>query len=358
MRILVIMLLPIGDTLFATPALHALRTHYPDARITALTYSTNSGILRNNPDVDEILLWPTRDLWPGFRAVGRLFLQLRRLRAEIAVEFSNYNLWLSMMAGVPRRVEMQLPRLWWALPWAGREWRKSHAVEHYSDTVERLGVRVEDRALRIYPTEEEHRRAGEWLSRHRVGEGDLLVAMHPGGEGLWGRKRWGVEGFARVADGLAQTLGARIVIMGGKDESELAAQLAWQTEAPLINAAGQTTLGETAALAARCHLFIGNDSSPLHIAAAMGTPVVGIYGPTDPRSYRPWVPGGRDGVDYAVVRSPLSCAHRFPLVGGITIASWLRVLRCPALEAIDPAQVLSAAIGLLEARGVGMKRDA
>jgi len=347
MRILVMLLLPIGDTLFATPAIHALRRHYPKAHITALAYPTNSGILRNNPDLDEILLWPTREQWQGIRGLARLFTRLRRGHFDLAVEFSNYNWWLSKLTGAYERVEMRLPSFWWIRPGAGREWRKHHAVEHYADVVRQRGIAVTDMRLRIFPTQEERGKASLWLERHRVEPGELLVAMHPGGEGLWGRKRWGVEGFARVADGLSEQLGARIVIMGGKDDAPLAAELAWRTRTHIINAAGQTTLGETAALAARCALFVGSDSSPLHIASAMGTRVVGIYGPTDPRSYHPWVPGGREGIDYAVVRSPLACAHKFPLVGGITLVGWFRVLRCPAMAAITPGTVLASALGVL-----------
>jgi len=79
----------------------------------------------------------------------------------------------------------------------------------------------------------------------------------------------------------------------------------------------------------------------------MGVKSVAIHGLTDPRSYHPWIPGGKDGVDYAVVRSPLFCAHRFPLIGGITVATWASILSCPALEAINPQQVLEAALALL-----------
>ena len=347
-RILIMALLPIGDTLFTTPALHALRLRYPSASITALVYPTNKGILRSNPDIDNFLEWPTRDVWPGFRQVVGLFWKLRRAHFDLAVEFSNYNLWVSKLAGVPQRTEMHLPHFWWILPGAGREWRKRHAVEHYSDVVRRLGIPVEDTRLRIYPNADEEARAQGWLDRSRIEPGDLLIAMHPGGEGLWGKKRWPVERFAQVADGLSDALGARIVIMGGKDEAYLAADLASRTRANIINAAGQTTLGETAALAKRCALFIGNDSSPLHMAVAVGTPVVAIHGLTDPRSYHPWVPGGKDGVDYVVVRSPLHCAHRFPLIGGITVAKWFSLFRCPALEAIEPEQVLRAALSLID----------
>ncbi|HKP52091.1 MAG TPA: glycosyltransferase family 9 protein [Chloroflexia bacterium] len=347
MRILIMALLPIGDTLFATPAIHALRKRYPGAHITALTYPTNKGILRSNPDIDDFLAWPTREAWPGMRNVLKLFWRLRRARFDLSVEFSNYNLWIARLAGIGERTEMNLPRFWWGLPGAGHEWRKHHAVEHYSDIVRRIGIPVEELRLRLYPDAEEEARAQGWLDRHRIEEGELLIAMHPGGEGLWGRKRWPVERFAEVADGLCGKLGARIVIMGGKDEAHLAAELAARTHANIINAVGQTTLGETAALTRRCTLFIGNDSSPLHMAVAMGTRVVAIHGLTDPRSYHPWVPGGKEGVDYAIVRSPLPCAHRFPLVGGITIPAWFTILRCPALEAIKPQQVLDAALSLL-----------
>jgi ADP-heptose:LPS heptosyltransferase len=137
--------------------------------------------------------------------------------------------------------------------------------------------------------------------------------------------------------------------MGGKDDAALAAEIARRTHAPVIDVTGQTTLGETAALIRRCTVFLGNDSSPLHIAAAVGTPAVGIYGVTDPRSYRPWVPGGEPGVDYAVVRSNHPCSGRFPLAGGITLPTWIPILLCPALKHITPAQVLEATLAVARA---------
>jgi len=335
--------------LFTTPAVRALREQYPDAHITALAYPTNVGIIQNNPDIDDILLWPTRESWPGFLAVARLYLTIRERRYDLAVEFCSYIEWVVRWGRIPRHAGMNMPSFWWLLPWAGVKWRRKHAVDHYADVVRRLGVPVEDMHLLIHPSDEERLKAERWLERYRVSPGEMLVGIHPGGEGLWGRKKWSVQGFAQVADGLFDRLGARIMLMGGKEDAPLAAEIASMTRAPVINATGQTTLGETAALASLCHLFVGNDSSPLHIAAAAGTKVVGIYGVTDPRSYRPWVPDGREGCDYAVVRSPLSCGNRFSFVGGRTLPSWLSCLACPALEAITPGQVLDAALGLLSA---------
>jgi heptosyltransferase-2 len=347
MRILLLLLLPIGDTLFTTPALHALRNKYPGARITAVVYPTNAGILRSNSDIDELLYWPTRQTWPGLAGVLRLFRTIRRARFDLVVEFSSYIGWVAMLCGIRPRVSIRMPRFWWIKPGAGREWRKHHAVEHYADVVRKLGIPVEEMDLRIEPSADEERRAQSWLDRYEVAPGETLVGIHPGGEGLWGRKQWGVANFAAVATGLYDRLGARVILMGGKEDATLAAEIASRTTAHIINATGQTTLGETAALIKRCALFVGNDSSPLHIAAASGTPVVGIYGITDPRSYHPWVPGGTDGCDYAVVRSNLPCACRFSLVGGITVPASISCLLCPALGTIKPAHVLDSCLQLL-----------
>ena len=140
MRILLLTLLPIGDTLFATPAMHALRIRYPRARIVALAYPTHSGILRSNPDIDEIILWPTRQTWAGVRGAIGVLTQLRRERFHLAAEFSNYSWWITRVSGIRRRTEMDLPRFWWIRPGAGKSWRKKHAVEHYADVVRKVGI--------------------------------------------------------------------------------------------------------------------------------------------------------------------------------------------------------------------------
>ncbi|MDQ5822909.1 MAG: glycosyltransferase family 9 protein [Chloroflexota bacterium] len=350
MRILVMLLLPIGDTLFATPAVHALRVRYPGARITALVYPTNKGILDNNPDIDDFLLWPTQATWPGLVAVVGLFSKLRRARFDLAIEFTNYVWWVTWLSGIQRRSALKLPKMWWLLPSAGVRWRRRHAVEHFSGPVRRLGIPVEDMRLRIEPSAADRARVMGWLDEYGVKPGDLLVGMHAGGAAGWGRKRWEAAGFSQVAGELSGRFGAWIMLMGGKSDAPTSAEIARRSNARIINVTGQTTLGEAAALAARCSLFIGNDSSLLHIAAASGTCVVGLYGLSDPRSYRPWVPGGREWINYAVVRSSLPCSCCFTFPGGITLAAWLRCLLCPGMKAITPERVLEAAERLLQNR--------
>src|SRR5436305_2502086 len=100
MRILIFSLLPIGDTLFTTPAVHALRNRYPDAHITALVYPTNAGVLRSNPDINEFVYWPTRQNWPGLGGVLRLFWTLRRAHFDLAMEFCSYIMWVTFLSGI------------------------------------------------------------------------------------------------------------------------------------------------------------------------------------------------------------------------------------------------------------------
>ena len=348
-NILVVALLPIGDTLFATPAIHAVRRRYPRARVTALTYPTNGGILSANPDVDEICFAPTRARPTTPALFGGMIRDLRATRFDLVLEFSSVNYGLRAWGGARRYAGMRLPWLWFIRPGAGREWRRRHAVEHYADVPRRVGIPVEDWRLRVYATPGELAACDQLLRDNGIAPGERVIGIHPGGEGLWGRKQWGARGFAEVAGRLHARFGVKIVVLGGKEDAPLAAEVARAGSAPVLNLAGQTTLGETAALAARCALFIGNDSSPLHIAVAAGTRAVGIYGITDPRSYRPWVPGGVDGRDYAVVLSPDPCAGCFPLIGGITLPAWIPCLRCDALKSVTADQVMAAAAPLLAA---------
>jgi ADP-heptose:LPS heptosyltransferase len=349
-KILVVTLLPIGDTLFTTPALHALRLHHPQAHIVVLAYPMNRGILIANPDVDEIWLAPTREAERPAQHLLALMRKVRSAAFDLLVQFSYYDNGLRYWSGIPRGSHMRLPALWWLRPGAGRKWRQYHAVQHYATVVRRLGIPIRDWRLRMYATLDEIAACDQLLHDHGVRPDEPVIGLHPGGEGLGGKKQWSPAGFAEVADGLYRQFGVKILVLGGKEDARAAAEVAAASAAPVLNLAGQTTLGATAAIAARCALFIGNDSSPLHIALTAGTRVVGIYGITDPHSYHPWLPGGVEGRDYAIVRSAAPCAGCYPLLGGATLLEQAACTRCDALSAITPDQVLAAAVPLLEAR--------
>ena len=336
--ILLLLLLPIGDTLFATPTVRALRRSYPHARIVAMAYPTNAGILEANPDIDRLILHPTSRTWPGPVAYLRFLWGLHRARFDLLVQFGPAQWWLSQLVR-PRRIRRLDFRFWqWFVPLGSRPWRTRHATDSYASLLipaERL--HLPPAPVLTCGAADRVRVAGLLAAR-----GDRpLIAVHPGGEGFRGMKRWPVERFVSVASDLAARYQASVVVLGGADELDLAHRFASQVPEALV-LAGRLNLGETIAVLERCLLFIGNDSAPLHMAAAVGIPTVGIFGPTSTANFQP------RGAQVRVVRSGLPCSPCFHFVGShpVWAGSRCRVPSC--LHALPATAVLAAAGDLLE----------
>jgi ADP-heptose:LPS heptosyltransferase len=285
-------MLPIGDTLFVTPTLRALRTRYPDAQITALAYASNAPLLRTAASASEVVEMPA---FHGVRSAAEYAHLLGRLRHEtydVAVDFTSPAFkWIGMGAGIARRTYMKFDRGWWLLPGRHEAWRGMHATRLYYECAAELDLppwdAVDHRPWVDVP-EPAHEEAAAFLARAGVGQPQRpVVAMHPGGKGLRGHKRWDPQRFAHVADALHARWGADIVLVGGRDEQPLESEVAGRTACPVVRAAGQLSLLGTTALLTRSDLFIGNDSSLLHLAACQGTPYVGIFGPTALANFQP-----------------------------------------------------------------------
>jgi lipopolysaccharide heptosyltransferase II len=263
----------LGDVLASTAVLDALRRRYPRARIDYATSPYSAPALTGNPDVSGTIA-------PTVRA-------LRRGRYDVAIvlERSPAAGMLPWLAGIPIRVgPNNLSRgfahnLRVACPPDRSE------AEIGLDCVAALDVRVAGARPKFCPSPTDTARAAALLP-----EGGWL-AMAPGGGVNPGMqllaKRWPAERFAAIADRLCGERGLRTVLLGGPGDEPSAAAVAASAKHPPLDLAGSTTLGETAALIQRCRLFLGNDSAALFLAAAVGTPWVGIYGPSDPLRHRP-----------------------------------------------------------------------
>ncbi len=349
--ILLLAMLPIGDTLLVTPTIRALRRRYPRARIVALAHARSAPVLRQLPTVDEVLVLPTGPDWAGPAALIELVKRLRARRLAAAVDFTSpaYK-WIPFLAGVPVRTYMKLDRLWWLLPGQHRRWRETHAAEHYYACAAELDLppwEEVDHRVDLYLPEEAQREASRLLAE-AVGpaDGKPLVCLHPGGAGMAGLKRWPAARFAQTAERLAERYGATIILLGGPDERELADGVAAAMRARAVVAAGKLSLLGSMALIAQADLFVGNDSSLLHAAAALGTRYVGIFGPTGRANFRP-IPA-YPGQGVLVEPSP-PCGEPTYFVGGRP--RWWRPscrARCAALLALPTGPVLAAAERLLE----------
>jgi lipopolysaccharide heptosyltransferase II len=343
----------LGDILFLTPALRALRAAQPGARITALTGPWGRAALQDNPDLDAVETCP----FPGFARQPKanllapyrlLFKQARALRGRgfdtaVVLRFDHWwGAWLAAAAGIPRRVGYDRsetrPFLTQALPYtAGR-----HEVEQNGALLAALsgpGAAWELGPTRFAIAEGDRTWVDGWLQGRGLQPGAPLVAVHAGAGAAV--KLWPTTAWARVADALAEEHDARILLTGSAEERDLTRSIAETMTHPAFDAAGQTTLGQLAALLERCTLVLGSDSGPLHLAVAAGPPTVHLYGPVAADTFGPWGDPARHIV--LTTRWPCAPCNRLDWTPDV-----LAQHRC--LADIAPEQVLGSAQRLLHER--------
>ena len=313
-RILLIRPDHLGDVLLATPAMRALRALRPNAEIHALTGPWSAEVLETCEAVDQVLTIP----FPGFSRAPNPNLRspyelawdtgrkLRLLRYSAALILRPDHWWGALaawLAGIPVRIGYALPDVE-AFLTQRVPFQRGHAVEQNAWLVERLtGATLErdDLVLRYTVAGDDRAWTEHFLSEAGVRADVRLIVLHAGAGTaikLWEPQRW-----ATVADRLARQSAAKIVLTGSEAEIPLARAIAaHMTETPII-VAGETSAGTLAALLERAALALGPDSGPLHLAAAVGTPTVALFGPADPDEFRPWGPLAR----HLVLTTDIGC---------------------------------------------------
>lgn len=309
-RILVIRPDHMGDLLFVTPALRTLRQRYPDAHITALVGPWGVPVLSNNPHIDEIVSLPfpgfSRQPKPSFwQPYALLRCRARQMRGRFDLAFIlRFDHWwgalLAYLAGVPQRVGYAVPEvtpfLSHAMPYtAGRhEVEQNLRLVNWDPLSERRPTHPHQQSLAVdYPLE--FQVAEQTLAWGRdVLQNTRPIAIHPGAGAAV--KLWQVERWATVADALANETDAQILLTGSAAEYSLCVEIAAHMETEARVMAGKTALDQLAAIQAECRLVLGLDSGPLHLAVAMGTPTVHLFGPVDRAAFGPWGPPARHAV--------------------------------------------------------------
>jgi len=355
-RILLIRPDHIGDLLLFTPAIRALRQALPGAHLTGMVGPWGEAVLQHNPHLDEILLCP----FPGFtrqpkgswlapyRTLWRWARELQQGRFDLAIILRFDHWWgalLAYLGGIPIRVGYSYPEsgpfLTDTLPCTSGRHEVQHNLALVQHTLARFGydtgtvASVDPRSAPLeFPVQEKDRQWVEsYLADRIVSPEQQLVAIHPGAGAAV--KLWRNEAWSQVADALAARWPLRVVITGSRSELDLAWSVYAGMEGEAIVAAGVTTLGQLAALFQRCRLVLGPDCGPLHLAVAVGTPTVHLFGPEDPHKFGPWgdaqrhlvVTSGRDCIpcsrlDYGADELP-----DHPCVREITVEAVLAAVR-------------------------------
>ena len=305
MEILIIKLSAIGDVIHTLPSLRALRESFPDARISWVVETAASDLLIGNPDLDRIIIshrkkWAAnlrnfRDVKNTFSEVASFLRDLRDRKFDIIIDFHGLfkSAVLAFLARGKRKIGydsmQELSGIFYneKIP----EDMGKHAVDRYLDFPRYLGFKGDKAEFKIYPGAENERQVEELLRSHKIEPGDPVIAVSP--QALWDTKLWNNQKFAALCDRISDELGMKIVFTGSGAE-EMIADITAKMKTAAVNLEGRTTLRGLAALFKRVSLLVTTDSGPMHLAAAMGTPVVAIFGPTSPARTGPY--GGNHNV--------------------------------------------------------------
>lgn len=335
-KILVVQLCPIGDTLFGTPAIKALRCQFPDAWIASLVWPVSSEVIKENPNLNEIYIYNG--------SLRKLIGKLRKQQLDLVVELSNRGGWITPLLGAKYNVGFRNRAFKWLYTSSGSIQRDVHAVDYCLDVVKPLGAILDNPGMEIFINNDDDEKAKNILASYGVRQDDLMVTMHPGGK-YFPAKRWNTQGFAEVADRLYERYGALVVTVGGTEDDELGKRIESSvTKAKIINLVGKISIKQTAAVIRRSSLFIGNDSSPMHMAVAVKTPVVALFGPTNPSNSRPY------GEGHEYIFKYVECSPCFHHLGSPT-QYCPKCIRRECMEAITAEDVFNSAIAQLEKHG-------
>jgi predicted lipopolysaccharide heptosyltransferase III len=302
-RILLIKLRYLGDVVLCTPVLPLLRKQFPDAKMTFLVNPGTAGVLQDNPYLDEVWVLPRQSFWQQLRFIQRV----RDAKFDTVIDLTDgdRSAFLAWVTGASARLGYNRDRHWrgklysQVLPSA---YGSMHMVEYHQQALVGLGINESVGNPEIYMKNSETQQQDQEEFGDFFAKGQPYVLVHPTARYTF--KAWPLERFAAVVDWLGGK-GIRVALIGSQRERLIGQQIVNLSKHKPVNLMGNTRLSQLIALMRRSLLLIGNDGGPIHIAAAVGCQVLGLYGPTDPAVWGP------RGSNVKVIYKGLDCRECF-----------------------------------------------
>jgi ADP-heptose:LPS heptosyltransferase len=323
-RVLLINSTALGDLLFSTPAIRCLKENFPDWELDILVQPGLKTLLEADPNLARIWNFLGRNL-----RLLKLARELRSRNFDLVIILHGNDPEASLLAWLsasPCIIGSQKSPFSFSYSHGVASGNlEEHAIEKRLNFVRPLGVKVKDKRMEIFLPAAVRKEASQILTKHFGSFPKMLVALHPGGSALY--KHWPLNNFVLLGKFLKQAYKAQFLVISTREERNLAQSLADRIEAPALVTGGCYDLLTVAALLNRCHLFVGNDSGPFHLALGLHTPSIGLLGADDPRRIGPYQAdwGAFIFKEAACLRNP--CLTK----------------RCPrpqCLEAIGPEEVI------------------
>lgn len=288
----------IGDAIMTLPALRAVRQRFADAEIAIVARPYVADIYRDQQVCDRLMAYDPQGIHAGLSGRERLAEEIRAQKFGVALLLQNAfdAAWLAWRASIPERIgyarDGRSFLLTTAVPVPKPDEIPAHEKFYYLELLRRAGwidSLSDETFIAMHVPEEKRRRAAEFLVESGVRPHTLRVAIGAGASyGL--AKCWPPARFAEIANRLQLQADADIILFGTASESSVSNAISAEMRRPPVNLTGQTAIADLPALLSQCHLFLGNDSGAMHVAAAVGLPVVAVFGPTDPHGTAPVTP--------------------------------------------------------------------
>ncbi len=267
-RILVITLSNVGDIILTTPAIRTLRKEYPGSRIDVMAGPSGKGIFEKDPDVFKLIIYDKHMPIPQKR---RLQLKLKKLRYDLVVDLKNTVFPLLIGPRFRTATIQSFPA------------SVTHSIQKHLHRLRSLGIEDVERQPRIYIPKDDEDSIASVIKDHGIGE--VFVVVNPGAKSHL--KRWMTEGFAEVSDRLVRECSTEVVFIGMDEDKAIVEKVISNMKNKAHDLVGKTNIRQLASLIKRSKLIITNDSAPLHLGSAVGTKVLALFGPTDPKKYGP-----------------------------------------------------------------------
>lgn len=295
MRILIRATNWIGDAIMALPALRAAREKFPDAHVAILARPHVAELYSDQDIADELIPYDPRGAHAGIRGRERLAAELRRRKFDVALLLQNAfdAAWIVWRAGIPERIGynrdgrglLLTKRI--RVPTRGEI--EAHEKFYYLELLRRAGwLRELPQAaeIKMRVSEAKGGRAAEMLRELGARPAALRIAVGAGAS-YGSAKCWPPERFAKTLNLFLEQKDGEVILFGTAGEAAVSAAIGEKLSRRPIDLTGKTSVAELPALLSQCHVFLGNDSGAMHVAAAVGLPIVAVFGPTDPEGTAP-----------------------------------------------------------------------
>lgn len=352
-RILVIRLDLLGDVLFSTVGVRALRATFPEAHIAMLTLPYTAPLARAYPELDEVFTLDTNRIRrPSglldprtWRAYWRTFRAIRARNFDIALSLSGRTASLcAFLSASPRTIGYDLeayPHVLTDRVPGGRYVERKHEVAYVARLVQAAGATSVPAHLSAPVDERARQRVRRLLYEEGIGPAETLIVIHAGSIN-GAAKRWPPASWASFCEAIAVQTGARLVLAGAGSDQQIAREVLAGTR-NAVSLVGRTSVEELVALLSVADLVASGDSGPLHLAVALGVPLLGVYGPTDPAVHGPYNPEA----PVVVHRRDLACSPCYTMAA---------MADCPlgdpiCMRLVGVREMAASAIRLLETSG-------